>query len=93
MASARAWSFVKTRKVCRSTSGAKPGQSLSRLAMTPATKLPCPSPSSRVGSWVQLDRSLHPRGHKPSHNFLLLLSCLAEAERSASLQVLHPSRL
>ncbi len=55
---ALAWSLVNTRKVYSSTSGAKPGQSASPEAMTPATKVPWPSPSSSVGSCVQLERSL-----------------------------------
>lgn len=52
------WSLVNTLKVCSSTSGAKPGQAPSDPPITPATKVPCPKPSSSVGSWVQFVLSL-----------------------------------
>jgi len=52
------WSLVNTLKVYSSTSWAKPGQLASVPPITPATKVPCPSPSSRVGSCVQFVRSL-----------------------------------
>lgn len=52
------WSLVKTLKVYSSTSGAKPGQPPSEPPITPATKVPCPKPSSKVGSWVQFVLSL-----------------------------------
>ena len=61
MGQAPTWSLVKTRKVYRSTSGANPGQESSVDATTPATKVPCPRPSSSVGSCVQFDRSLRAR--------------------------------
>ena len=50
------WSFVNTRYVYNSASGAKPKQSL-KLAITPATNVPWPTPSPNPGSSVQLERS------------------------------------
>lgn len=47
------WLLVNTLKICKSASGAKPRHSLLD-AITPATKVPCPSPSSKVFSFVQL---------------------------------------
>ena len=49
---------MNTRNVWISTSGASPGHDGDVPAMTPATKDPWPRPSSRVGSCVQLLRSL-----------------------------------
>ena len=51
------WLLVKTLKIYKSASGANPIHSL-WLVITPATKVPCPSPSSKVFSLVQLVRSL-----------------------------------
>ena len=51
------WLLVKTRKICNSASGANPRHSLLEAIM-PATKVPCPNPSSNVFSFVQLVRSL-----------------------------------
>jgi len=51
------WLFVKTRNTWSSASGANPRQSLLD-EITPATNVPCPKPSSRVFSLVQLVLSL-----------------------------------
>ena len=47
---------MKTRNICNSESGARPRHSWDD-AMTPATKVPWPSPSSSVCSFVQSVRS------------------------------------
>lgn len=52
------WLFVKTRYIWSSASGANPRQVFPLDAITPATNVPWPRPSSKVFSLVQFVRSL-----------------------------------